>query len=108
MKIKLETELALAYILEEWNGEATKYSDDVGEYKYRGTEEMGDSRWENHFFGVIERKSDGKLFGHHYSIGKSESQDYRSWDGENELEFVEVVEEINVVEIKTYRVVGDD
>lgn len=100
--MKLEKELALAYILEHWNGSPTKYSDEVGEYAYFDTVEEGSSRWENHFMGVIRHRSDNTYWAHDYSIGKSETQDYRSWDYEDELEFYQVEPERRVVETYEY------
>jgi hypothetical protein len=50
----------------------------------------GDSRWENHYTSVVQRVSDGTYWSHSFSMGKSETQDHRSWDYKDELEFTQV------------------
>lgn len=58
----------------------------------------GESRWENYYSVVIQRKSDGLFFAGGHSRGKTESQDVRPYEYED-AEFKQVFKVTKTIEV---------
>lgn len=71
-------------------------------FKKIHSEQVNTRRWEADYFLVIQRLSDGKLFGADYALGLTECQErapFESWDVDKDgnIEFTEVTTKEKVI-----------